>query len=275
MNKICFSVNGAANYVYHMLSVAKCGYDNSHGDKYSPLYPAEDLAVLKRCEKLLTVSGGEHCGQLYWHMVCLPARGEVPVKEYYQQFRPDSRLEIYREEIEDICAVMIRNYDRFRSIYPEICREIVNYIEPLAERFEESTFTDRAEALLATALESPVFYAVMTNSMENGPEAIDISPDQDVFSITRSVEANFRFIAHEYIIFLLKSVLKDTTAFRSFHTWQITEALADYYLVQILGQTGVFSRNDRWIDFYTQLSPDATPIERYLAAESVLDKPSV
>lgn len=218
MNKIQFSINLSANYVYHMLSVAKCGYDNAHGERYRHLYPAEDLAVLKRYENLLTVSGGEYCGQLYWHMVCLPARGDVGIKEYYSSFQPDSRLEGFREEITAICTVMTRNYDKFRSIWPEICREIAPYALSLADKFEASGFTDQAERLLGITLESPVFYAVMTNSMENGPEAIDIAPDQDVFSITRPLEDNFRFIAHEYIIYLLKAALRGTSAFQDFQT---------------------------------------------------------
>lgn len=47
MNKIHFTANKDTNYIFHMLSVAKCGYDNQYGDKYKSLYPNEDLTVLK------------------------------------------------------------------------------------------------------------------------------------------------------------------------------------------------------------------------------------
>ncbi len=33
MNKIVFAVNKDTNYVFHMLSVSKCGYDNAYGEK--------------------------------------------------------------------------------------------------------------------------------------------------------------------------------------------------------------------------------------------------
>ena len=270
MNKIHFVIRPGANYIYHMLSVAKCGYDNAHGDCYRHLYPESDLAVLKQHENLLTVSGGEHCGQLYWPLAAQPASVDISVREYYQNYQPDSRLEIYRNEIEAICKVMTRNYDRFLSIYPEISRDIAAYVTSLAKLFEESCFTAQAEAILGTSLESPVFYAMMTNSMENGPEGIDIAPDQDVFSITRPVEDNFRFIAHEYIIFLLKSALKNTSAFRSFRTWEITEALADYYLCRILQKPALFHRNHKWLSFFDDMSKEATPLMRYLAAEKRL-----
>ena len=48
MNKIRFDANMDTNYVFHMLSVAKCGYDNAYGEFYRDLYPAEDWQCLKK-----------------------------------------------------------------------------------------------------------------------------------------------------------------------------------------------------------------------------------
>ena len=44
MNKIKLIANRETNYVYHMLSVAKCGYDNDYGRKYRECYAENDLA---------------------------------------------------------------------------------------------------------------------------------------------------------------------------------------------------------------------------------------
>ena len=38
INKIKFVANRDTNYVFHMLSVAKCGYDNEYGEKYRTRY---------------------------------------------------------------------------------------------------------------------------------------------------------------------------------------------------------------------------------------------
>ena len=84
MNKIKFIANRETNYVFHMLSVSKCGYDNSYGDPYKHLYPQEDLAVLKNNEDLLTIRGGEHVGKLMW-IIASGAMGNVPAKELYQE----------------------------------------------------------------------------------------------------------------------------------------------------------------------------------------------
>jgi len=37
-----------ANYIYHMLSVSKCGYDNDYGDKYRVYHAEIDLKTLKK-----------------------------------------------------------------------------------------------------------------------------------------------------------------------------------------------------------------------------------
>jgi hypothetical protein len=48
MNKIKMIADRETNYIYHMLSVAKCGYNNDYGAKYRSDYPEEDLVKLKK-----------------------------------------------------------------------------------------------------------------------------------------------------------------------------------------------------------------------------------
>ena len=73
MNKIKMIADRETNYIYHMLSVAQCGYDNGYGAKYRGDYPEEDLAALKKHERLITCAGGSHWGELYTLMLCYPA----------------------------------------------------------------------------------------------------------------------------------------------------------------------------------------------------------
>ena len=124
------------------------------------------------------------------------------------------------------------------------------YIEKVMPLFESSGFTDRAEAAVGCALPSECFYATMVASVENGPEAIDISKDQDVFGIARAPEDAFWFIGHEYIIYLLKHALKDEDAFHRFETWPVTEGLAEYYLKKVMGSTRFFHEQQRYVSFF-------------------------
>jgi hypothetical protein len=84
MNKIKTKVSREANYIYHILSVAKCGYDNEYGRKYASYHSFDDLKILKDNETHVTVVGGEHSGKLYWLLVMLPASFDTEALLYYE-----------------------------------------------------------------------------------------------------------------------------------------------------------------------------------------------
>ena len=184
MNKIRMIADREANYIYHMLSVARCGYDNDYGAKFRGDYPLEDLALLKKHEGLITCAGGSHWGELYTLMICWPIaewtgdaksfyreiidqadRGEVP--EHYLALAPAAR---------EIAEVMVRNYDHYvRGIWPEDSRLLEDYIARVMPLFERDGFTERAEAVVGCKLPVEAFCPTMVTSVRGGAEAIDIS----------------------------------------------------------------------------------------------------
>ena len=260
MNKIRLSADPEINYIFHMLSVAKCGYDNAYGEKYRGRYDPADLKCIKDQELHLTVRGGEYCGDWYGPMVCEPARSGLTAKEYYAETiawiesgnldLPDDTL----ASINCVCRVMIRYYDDFvENIWPAEKNRITEYIDALRMAFEESDFTSKAEALAGVSLPSPWFTAALVSSIEGGAEAIDITDTQDVFGIGRSAEAEKAFISHEFIIYLLKAALKDEDAFQSLENWTLTEGLAEYYLQKIDGNARTFQSCQEQAEVYRQL----------------------
>ena len=273
MNTLRFIANPDTNYVFHMLSVARVGYDNAYGARFRSDYPEEDLAVLKGYEELLTVCGGEHCGELYHMMVSLPACEEQSAKEYYVALLDEAisgpvppEAEVYRPIVADICRVMIRHYDDYVArIWPGQEADIRRYIPQVEARFASSDFTARAVELVGCGLPGETFTATMVTSVENGAEAIDISKQLDVFGIVRNPVDAFYFIGHEFIIYLLKNALKDENAFRAFETWPITEGMAEYYLKRILGDTRFFTEQAKIVDFLEQ-QPELPAVELYRLA---------
>ena len=279
MNKIQMIASRETNFIYHMMSVARCGYDNEYGKRWRGDYTAEDLSVLKQHASLITCEGGKHWGKLYTLMLCYPAAfwpgtaksfyeeiirqadaGEVP--EQYLPLAPAAR---------EIAVVMVKCYDHYAEcIWPEDRQILEAYIARVIPLFEESRFTDRAEEMLGCTLPVEAFHPTMVASIQGGAEAIDISQDQDVFGISRDPETNFRFIGHEFIIYLLKEALKNEDAFRRFETWSLTEGLAEYYLLRLTGKT-CFPGAERYIDLYTSLDREGlTAADLYrqaLAAE--------
>lgn len=260
MNQLCFAANADTNYVFHMLSVAQVGYDNAYGARFRGDYPAEDLAVLKSSEDMLTVRGGEHCGALYYMMVCLPACGAQSAKEYYTALLEQAingpvppEGEVYRATVAELCRVMIRHYDDYITrIWPGQEAAIRRYIPQVEAQFNGSGFADRAVELVGCGLPGACFTATMVTSVENGAEAIDISPELDVFGIVRDPVDAYWFIGHEFIIYLLKNALREEDAFQSFATWPVTEGLAEYYIKRLLGDTRFFNAQRNVVAFLEQ-----------------------
>ncbi len=244
MNKIRMIADREANFIWHMLSAARCGYDNAYGTKVRGTYPEEDLAVLKRHEDLITCRGGEHWGALCSLLLCYPAgRWQGSVKAFYEEIvRQADAGEVPEHYVplapaaREIAVVMAKHYDRYaEAFWPQDRRDIEAYIAQVTPLFEARRFTERAEALVGCPLPAERFNAVMTASMEHGAEAIDISEDRDVFGITRPPESSYLFIGHEFVIYLLKHALREEDAFRRFETWGITEGLAEYYTKKLTG----------------------------------------
>ena len=276
MNKIHFIANKDTHYIFHILSVAKCGYDNQYGDKYRSLYPNDDLSILKKYEDLITVCGGQHHGALYGILVCEPACAKVSAKDYYADLLQKAiyndiphELKKYSEIICKISNIMIKHYDSFiNNVWENEQRKINEYIPLVQHLFEESDFTEKAENMMGASLPNHLFTATLVSSVENGAEAIDISSEQDVFGIERSPIDAFYFVGHEFIIYLLFDALKEENAFKELNTWDITEGLAEYYLKQILGDTRFFNSQRKYVEFFEKAnsSKNLTAVELYRQA---------
>ena len=260
MNKIKFAANKDTNYVFHMLSVAKCGYDNAYGEFYRHRYPKEDLALIKENETLLTVCGGQHCGFLFGTLVAGAACAKVPAKEYYadlirmsEHHEVPQEFEEYTDIVCKISNVMIKHYDDYiNTIWETEQKKITEYIPRVLSLFEDANFTEKAEKAVGCELPNDFFTATLVTSVKNGAEAIDISTEQDLFGIEREPIDAFYFIGHEFIIYLLVGALKHENAFRSLDTWNITEGLAEFYLKQVMGDTRFFDSHQKYVKFFEE-----------------------
>ena len=281
MNKIRFEIDPNVNYLYHMLSVARCGYDNDYGAKYRPLYPAEELAVFSDNRELLTIQGGVHWGELYSLLIFNPAGYAESLPDYYGEVLAtcesiragvipewvDEPLIPYTALIGQLSQILLKHRDAYlRDIFPGERARIAEAIAPVQAWFEAHDFTARAEELVGCELAAEAFTATMVSSVAHGPEAIDLTPEKDLFGIDRSTMDAVYFIGHEFIIYLLKSALREEDAFRSNATWPLTEALAEYYLKRLMGDTRFFDGQREWRMFYERQSPELTAVQLYRLA---------
>ena len=281
MNKICFEINPSINYLYHMLSVARCGYDNDYGAKYRPLYPAEELAVFSDNSELLTIQGGVHWGELYSLLIFIPAGYADSLANYYGEVLAtcesiragvipewvDESLVPYTDLIGQLSQILLKHQDSYlRDIFPGERERIAAAIAPVQAWFEVHDFTARAEKLVSCELAAEAFTSTMVSSVAHGPEAIDLTAEKDLFGIDRNAMDAVYFIGHEFIIYLLKNALREEDAFRGNATWPLTEALAEYYLQRIMGDTRFFDGQRQWRMFYEQQAPGLTAVQMYRLA---------
>lgn len=245
-------------YVYHMLSVARCGYDNDWGRQWRSVHPAEDLELLHCYERELTICGGEHVGKLCG-LLAYPAAVDTPVAESYHRMgmvfaTGDVSLDPLgkallesvgelRQEAMEICQVMERNVPIFlEQVWLHAEEKVKPVRDRLQQLFDERALAHRACTLLGI-MEELDLEAILCPSMANGAEAIFISENQDVFGIDRSDEDAYFFIGHEYIIRLLMAALQSTSAFQGINkqSWLITEGMAEYYIRLLEGTTRFFN----------------------------------
>lgn len=300
MNNIKIIVNKDTNYVFHMLSVSKCGYDNDYGKKYAFLHSQDDLKKLKDNASHITVEGGKHWGILYGLLVSIPASLQNNVISYYSlilnyytnkityeeclesfektlknnnhfvSFTKEvfERFNEYRDNIIEICNVMINNYQIFEEkVWPDSFIELKEYAAKVQSIFDNMSFCDLVEKHFNNKIPSDFFGATLCNSLAYGAEAIDISDEYDVFGIDRSPEYEALFIAHEYIVYVMMGLLENFNVSRIYNNWVSFEALAEFYLEKILGKCLMNQPDiDQKLAFYKEqyaLNNSLTIVELY------------
>lgn len=312
MSKIQALLSKNANYIYHMLSVANCGYHNQYGNKYKEFHNQTDLDILKKWEHLITVRGGEHCGELYGICVTIPASfDEDYVQEYFkalidslenQHF--DLNLKTYwkvyeitfgsynisidekslidfyhslvpfKDAIIDISKVLLHNYDIYvNKIWNEAKIEISKTVDELNDILKVGDYAIKWEDELNFKYQYDAFYAVICNSIINGPEAIDISENKDIFCITEDYTSIITLINHEFGIYILKDILKDTVAFKDLKYYDLLESLAEYFNIRITGGHHRFRWNQEYINYYQSLkevNPNITVKEMFNKATELI-----
>ena len=106
------------------------------------------------------------------------------------------------------------------------------------------------------------------NSIENGPQAIDISNTKDIFSASTSVDSLVALISHEFGIYLLIKILDGTEAFQDLSLYHQTEALAEFYNRKILNRNHKWKWDEGIIRTYEEIymkNPSITPRELFLS----------
>lgn len=294
MKRITCSANKPSNYIYHMLSIAKVGYDNNYGNRYRAIHNSRDLDYLKDNEIHLTVSGGEHCGKWYGVLIAEPANAKdmIYLRNYYDQLIRlfDSRQfnkcirdflsewgnsndiafdyshELYNQTfelfIEDatpivkIAKIFLESIVIYESqVWPDVCTELFEFKDELEKRLNNhSNLITLWEQSINETFDAPLFEVVLCNSIENGPQAINISRYKDIFGVSESVEDLIGFISHEIGSFIILSKLsyemqKDLNKY-----WLCLESLSTYHNRKILYENDeLFYNENQYFQIFNKI----------------------
>lgn len=233
-----------SNYVYHMLSVAKCGYDNAYGDTYKELYQQDDLEILRKNAIAITVAGGEHEGSLYGPIVAEAAAldDSESIVDYYQNILENAESIAkecgeQKDTVEALASVFIKYFKIYdNEIWPEEQEKIEAHVELYQKTFDEMDLVSQWEVKLGYHAKED-FHVMLVDSLENGPEAILIADNKDIFTICdpEYVEMKINFISHELGVSIIKQNgfygITDTSELLKYY--DIFESVAEYYNRQI------------------------------------------
>ena len=286
--KAIFSKN--CNYIYHMMSVSKCGYDNEYGNKYRIYHAQTDLQVLNKYEKLITIKGGEHIGELYGFCVSAPALLDDNVsldnyfealidifengdfeknlekyKSVYESAFPgvpinaDTQKQFYsifpqdKKELIDIYKVLCNNYSIYNDkIWETSKKELTVAVDELNKLLSEVDYINEWEKILDYKYNRSNFYAVICNSLKGGAQCIDaFSQSKNIFNIPDNYSSAVKLISHEFGIGMLIEILSEPQAFYTYY--EITESLAEYFNIIISGGHDDFNWFKEYQDFYKEL----------------------
>jgi hypothetical protein len=290
-----------------MLSVGKCGYDNKYGEYSRKYHDEKDVINLEGFKNYITVNGGEHCGQLYWTCVCVPASIDIAadMNEYFyalidlfsnerftDNYKKYSLLyskvfskfglendirsfeKFYLKNIEfkgqivQIFKIYLSNYKIYvNNFWTESAVIISSACNEINTVFRNNNYKQMWEEKLNIKYKYENFNVILCNSLENGPQAIDISNDKDVFYISDNSLDIVNFISHEFGIYLLKEILSETLAFKDLSYYKEVESLAEFYNRKICGESICCEWYDKYIEKYKKLydeNPDISAKELFL-----------
>lgn len=268
MGKIQCVYDKDNNFFFHLMSVAKVGYDNAYGEKYKDSMSCEDIATMKKYEKELTMKGGEYNGKLFWTGMYAGNAQDVINRIHSGGGFPG--FESYTDVLLEIFGIFLKYHDDYcEKIWPGEEKRLDQTAQEWQKRFDEERLDEKAEKLLGISRET-IFFASLISSIEHGVEAIlyeDESGDTyDLFSIDRDYNSARAMFLHEYIIALLGKRIP--FAIDSYDRY---EGLAEYYTEELIGKTYNFTYMEKYIDFYRKkMSEKAyTPEELFEMAEDI------
>jgi hypothetical protein len=238
-------VEKCPNYIFHLMAVAKVGFESEYADIYMNSVLPEDIAFIKEHENLLSMGGVGYCGDLLPIMLFFPAYINLEsvnaLREYF--FLLDSgfqannfqaflkryafyneklkswspveeehlkSLSQYREIIAKLGNIYLRNYTAYEEKVWN--KEIINLDKvalEINEYFKDREVITKWENLTGMTFKFANYNIVLCSAIKGGPNANSLGYERNVFHHDRPFDYMTQFISHEVGTHIMIDVYRD------------------------------------------------------------------
>jgi hypothetical protein len=265
--QIVVVVEKCPNYIFHLMAVAKVGFDSEYGDKYKDSVLPEDIAYIQRHKNLLLVGGGS-AGELVDVMISFPSyinlESADAFKEYFSlldmgfntnNFQPflekydlyNEKLKHwfpveeeylrsiteYREVIAELGRIYLRNYATYEEkVWDAEKTELDKVALKINQYFKDRDIISKWEAVTGKEFKFNNYQIVLCSAIKNGPDANSLGYERIVFYPDTAFDYMTQFISHETGTHILIDVLKEVYGLKKFEDGMLYgayESLAKFY----------------------------------------------
>lgn len=233
--KITMVVEEWPNYIYHLMGVAKVGFDSDYADIYKDMIKPEDKEYLKNHKNLLTFSEG-HEADLPYMMIFFPAYIRLESKndfaeyfnllnkgfkinnfsEFLQKYAafikkqkewPPSpecneeylkSLSKYKDVINELGKIYVRNYEIYnKKVWPAEKLKMDKIAKKLNDYLKDKNTILRWEKVTGLTFKFNEYQIVLCSAIKNGPSANSLGYERNIFYSGDSFDYLTQFISHE------------------------------------------------------------------------------
>ncbi len=286
------------NYLFHLLAVARAGYDSDYADRHRTTIREDDLRFLEQHRQLLSFgegSGGALCSFALFMpiMLDLDNRGSIDemfrlVLESLRAGNCDRLFERYRHKCEQLHAtwfaptpaeisacgqhssaveryadIVYRNWNNYQlQVWPAECRNILNVAATINEHFGKANIIADWERLTGREYRAARCKILLCSALANGPNANSMGYDRIVFWSGKELAWTLDFISHEVGTHLLIDILRtlrDDPDIEWNSLYAAYESLCRYLNTLVLGREPVYKIEQFRFGDYARLYAQLIP----------------
>jgi hypothetical protein len=264
------------NYAFHLMAVARVGFDSEYADKYRGTVLPDDLEMIKKYGKDLIFGGGsssEIIGPLiawpaylnldspnalseYFNLLDESLKGDdfKPFLDHYaSRFRKLEKwwysltpelLKMFipeRDLIKSLGGILTRNIDTYiNSVWAAEKPAMIETAEYINGYFGAIDRIGQWEEITGRVFEFDIYEIVLCSAIKNGNDANSLGYDRVIFYSGTERESITEFISHEIGTHILIGMLKEVARINKFEfpaLYEAYELLARYYNTIILNRS--------------------------------------